>query len=355
MRFHAFSPSAALPLLLLAGALAPRGAGAQITGVVTDTAGAPVKGVVVEAWEDDLRLASRITDLEGLFAFPERVAERTTVLRAGRLGYGLLVRPVEPGGGEYRLELEEKPIALEGLTVELERNSCEIDDSEAARRLWSGVRRRYTGPMDTVGIATYLAQAETLVARGEIGPLDVPDEMRSQRGSSSQLRFSWTRQVRRRGYAFPVRRTDSGRSFDSWSYAPLEADFAPHFVDPVFGELHRFRIRDRGEYGWTVEFCPRDADRPSIRGTMRIDSDTTLVSVEWLYKTPEPDESAGGRAFFPEVRGPAAQNYPLPRESIFWRELPTGRFQEVHQRFEGWIVAQGDTVPFLPPRGPGSR
>lgn len=342
-------------LLLLAAGLAPVGARAQITGVVTDTAEAPVEGVVVEAWNEDDRLASRITDSEGMFAFPQAVADRATVLRAGRLGYTLLVEPVEPGRGEYLLELEERPIALEGLTVELERNSCEIEDSEAARHLWDRVRRRYTGPMDTVGIATYLAQAETLLAREDIAPLDVPDEMRSQRGSSSQLRFSWTRRVQRSGYAFPVRRTDSGQSFDSWSYAPLEADFAPHFVDSTFGELHRFRIRDRGEFGWILEFCPRNRDEPSIRGTMRIDPDTTLASVEWLFRTPDPDESAGGRVFFPEVKGPPAQNYPLPRESIVWRELPSGRFQEVHQRFEGWIVAQGDTVPFLPPREPRNR
>lgn len=345
----------ALGLAVAIGVVSPSASRAQITGVVTNSAGDPIEGVVVEAWSDQRRLASRITDREGSWSFSEAVARRTTRLRAGGLGYRLVDRPVEPGPGEYRLELEPEPISLRGLTVDAERNRCEIDDQDDARRLWERLRRRYAGPMDTVGVATYLAQADTLVSRGGIAPLKISASMRSQRGSSSQLRFSWARRVQRSGYAFPVRRTDSGRSFDSWSYAPLEAGFAPHFVDDVFGDLHRFRIRDRGAFGWILEFCPRDRDDPWIHGTMRIGPDTTLVSAEWLFETPEPDESAGGRAFFPPVTGPPDRTYPLPRESLVWRQMPEGHFQEVHQRFEGWIVAPGDTVPFLPPRKPAGN
>lgn len=341
----------ALPLLLVWASLMPASpVGAQITGVTVDGAGAPVSGVVVEAWSDDGHLASRITGDDGRFRFPPEVADRATRLRAGRLGYRPLVERVDPGAGTHRLRLEEEPIPLEELVVRSEQRRCTADEEDGARELWDALRSRYSGPMDTVGVATYLARAEKLVSRDEVGPLELPSEMLQQRGSSSQLRFSWTRQVRRGGYAFPVRRTERGRSFDSWTYAPLEADFAPHFVDPVFGELHRFRVRDRGDFGWLLEFCPRDTGDPSIRGTMRIGRDTSLLSVEWQFETPEPDEDAGGRAFFPPTTGPPARNHPLPTESLFWRRMPGGEFQEIHQRFERWIVAQGDTVPFLPPR-----
>lgn len=344
----------ATALLLLAQALSPEPAISQITGVVTDTSGLPLEGVVVEAWAPEARLASRVTGPEGRFAFADTVARRTVRLRAGRLGYRLLDRPVEDGRGEYRLEMEEEPIPIRGVTVRSERRGCRIEEEGGARELWNRLRRHYAGPLDTVGIATYLAQADSLVPRGDVGPLELPARMHSQRGSSSQLRFSWSRQVRQSGYAFPVRRTDEGRSFDSWAYAPLEADFAPHFVDRLFGELHRFRVRASGDFGWILEFCPRERDRPRIRGTMRIGPDTSLVSVEWLFETPEPDENAGGRAHFPPVVGPPERTYPLPSESLFWRELPGGRFHEVHQRFEEWTVAPGDTVPFLPPRGSGT-
>lgn len=343
------APVVFLPVAAALMVLAVPAAG-QLTGVVTDTADAPIEGVVVEAWTPAERLAARVTGADGRFDFAEAIAAQTTVLRAGRLGYRHLTRAVE-GAGDYRLRMVEEPVAIEGLVVESERRSCELEDEGEARLLWNRLRKKYAGPMDTVGIATYLASRERLVGLDEIGPLDVPGEMLEQRGSSSQLRFSWTRQIRRNGYAFPVRRTDRGRSFDSWSYPPLEADFAPHFVDRAFGELHRFRIRDRGAFGWIIGFCPRNTDDPSIRGTMRIAPDTTLISLEWRFQTPEPDESAGGRAFFSPVSGPTESNWPLPNESLFWRRLPTGEFQEVHRRFEGWRVAQGDTVPFLPPRG----
>ncbi len=341
--------AAALALgLLLSSAVPLTG---QVTGVVTDTTGTPLDGVVVEAWSDSVRIASRLTGADGRFGFPEEITTRIEALRAGRLGYRIATREVDgPGHFEFRLAAE--PISIEGLVVQSERRDCEVEDDLRARTIWDRARQRYVGPMDTVGIATYLASSEELVARDEIGPLELPDEMLEQRGSSSQLRFSWARIVRRNGYAFPVRRTDEGRSFDSWSYPPLEADFAPHFVSPLFGDLHRFEIRDRGDFGWMLEFCPRRGDRPSIHGTMQIGPDTSLVSVEWLFGTPEPDENAGGRAFFPPASGPPSGNWPLPTESIFWRQLPTGDFQEIHRRFEGWRIAQGDTVPFLPPRRP---
>lgn len=338
--------------LILATTLVPPGADAQLSGVVTDTSGVAIEGAVVEAWGSGARLASRVTDSEGYFSFSSAVAARASSLHAGRLGYRTEEEPVVAGRSEYHIRLAEQPISLDELVVQSQPDRCDADDQDEARRIWNRMRARYAGPMDTVGIATYLSQADTLVSEDEIAPFKVGGPMLSQRGSSSQLRFSWTRMARRSGYAFPVRRTQGGSSFDSWSYAPLQAGFAPHFVDEVFGDLHRFRIRDQGDFGWYIEFCPRERDRPSIRGTMQIGPDTTLTSVEWLFRTPEPDEHAGGRAYFPPVSGPPERSYPLPTESIVWRQLPSGRFQEVEQRFEGWTVAPGDTVPFLPPRKP---
>lgn len=327
--------------------------GAVVRGIVTDTAGVPLDGVTVEVLEEGRLLAGRITGEDGAFAFELSgvTPGADLVLRANRLGYRMVERRIDSrSADEQRLRLEEEPIAIRGLVVESEGLGCRIEDQDAARDLWQAMRRRYVGPMDTVGIATYLSEKEALVDRGEIGPLDLPVEKRAQRGSSSQLRFSWSRRVRRSGYAFPVRRTEMGRSFDSWSYAPLHADFAPHFVGPVFGELHRFRLVDRGAFGWVLEFCPEDPERPSIVGSLRLAPDTTLLEAEWLFRTGDPQEEAGGHALFPPATDSSGGNRPLPRESIFWRRLPTGDFQEIHQRYEEWIVAQGDTVPFLPPR-----
>lgn len=344
----------------LAGAVPP-GVHAQelqsLSGVATDTTGTPVEGVAIEAWDDDRYLGMRITGEDGGFTFAFRDGflgnppPNTILLRANRLGFRMVERRVDPrSDGPVVLRMAEEPIAIRGLVVESDRPQCRIEDQAEARRLWNTMRTKYFGPMDTVGIATYLSEEEALVDRGEIGPLDLPSEGKAQRGSSSQLRFSWGRRVQRSGYAFPVRRTDMGSSFDSWAYAPLEADFAPHFVSSRFGELHRLRIRDRGEFGWIVEFCPRDSERASIVGSLRLAPDTTLLEAEWLFRTDEPEENAGGHAIFPRVTGSSDESFALPRESIFWRRLPTGDFQQIHQRYEEWIVAPGDTVPFLAPR-----
>ncbi|MFP3948543.1 MAG: carboxypeptidase-like regulatory domain-containing protein [Longimicrobiales bacterium] len=330
---------------------------AALSGVVTDTTETPVRGVAVEAWLEGRLLGTRITGEDGAFAFAfpdDWTADLATGplrLRANRLGFRALERVVDFSAGRaVILEMREEPIAVRGLVVESERPRCRTEDQDEARSLWNSMRTKYFGPMDTVGIATYLAEGEALVGRGEIGPLDLPSEREAQRGSSSQLRFSWSRRVRRSGYAFPVRRTDKGESFDSWSYAPLESDFAPHFVSSGFGELHRLRIRDQGSFGWIIEFCPEDPERPSIVGSLRLAPDTTLLEAEWLFRTGDPQENAGGHATFPPASESAEESYPLPRESIFWRRLPTGDFQEVHQLYEKWIVAPGDTVPFLAPR-----
>lgn len=346
--------------LLLVRSMVPTSVAAQarsspraVSGAVTDTTGAPLAGVTVEAWVEQRLIGVRITDGDGRFsvewAEPLRAAE--ILLRANRMGYRMVERRIDPrGGGELVLRLAEEPIPIRGLVVESEGLACRIEDQDQARDLWRSMRARYVGTMDTVGIATYLSEDEALVKPGEIGPLDLPLEETAQRGSSSQLRFSWERRVRRSGYAFPVRRTDRGSSFDSWSYAPLHADFAPHFVGATFGELHRFRIRDQGSFGWVLEFCPDDQDRPSIVGSLRLAPDTTLLEADWLFRTEDPQEDAGGHAVFPPATDSAGENHPLPRESIFWRRLPNGDFQEIHQRYEEWIVAQGDTVPFLAPR-----
>ena len=327
-------------------------AGDQLTGVVMTEEGRPLEGAKVEAWGPDGMLAVRITPSDGGFSFPDDVANRTTRLKVSRLGYTGRTRTVEPGAGHYEFRLVEEAIQLRGLVIEAKGDICLRAGDREARRFWEAARRRYHGPLDTVGIATYLSITDSVLTMEEIGPLGFPQVMADQRGSSSQLRFSRTRQVREEGYAFRVRRTEEGRSFDSWSYPPLQADFAPHFVDAVFGELHEFHIKEEYRDGWVLAFCPKsnNSKKPSIRGSMLVTPDTTFAWVEWLFQTPEPDERAGGRIFFREVEGPPSETFPLPAESLFWRRLPDGRFHEVHLRFEEWIVAPGDTVPFLPKR-----
>ncbi len=348
-----------LPLALLAltatTVASPRAA-AQITGVVMDQDGVPLPGVAVEVWTQNRKLGGILSDAAGRFSFPEWVADVGYALYAGALGHRPAVVNLRPGVTEYEIRLERDPIPLPALVVEATRERCSYEDEDRARDLWERVRGNYSRSLDTLGIATYLASDVQIVPPERVGTVGEPAEADGQRGSSSLLRFSWSRRIKREGYAHRIRRTTAEQSYDSWVYPPLEADFAPHFVDPLFGELHRFRIEAEDSDGTTtVLFCPKDDDRPSMEGTLRVSPDAALVLAEWLFKTPEPAEGAGGRAVFGPTTGDPATSYPLPIEGLFWRKSPPDAYWQRYQKFEEWIVAAGDSVPFLPKRGRGSK
>ena len=327
-------------------------AAAQIDGVVTRGGGLPVEGVSVEAWSLDVRVGAVLTDALGTFSFPEDIASATVLLRLHALGFEVSEVAIREGVVSYEIELTEEPLAVEGLVVIMAETTCEQGrEDDEARRLWQLARIRYDGLMDTLGIATYLAEADTIVPLSRLGALELPVLNLSQRGSSSLLRFNWTRRIDREGYAFSVRRLDGGRPYDSWVYPPLEADFAPHFVDDVFGERHRFVIESESEDGWQLAYCPKSLDKPSIKGTITLARDTTFAAVDWLFQTPEPDEHAGGRAFFTPIRpGVMRLGHLLPAEAVTWRAIPAGDYLQSYQRYEEWRVAPGDSVPLLPLR-----
>lgn len=323
-----------------------------ITGTVVTPTGDPVEGATVELWGASSRITARLTAEDGSFRFDADLAPRVQGFYVGRLGFRSLQIPFSQGQLDYRIELPEEAIALEGFVVEADADMCFDDDDRDARRIWETMGARYNNAVDTVGIATYLAKAEIVVPIGEIGPVELPEFAPSQRGSNSLLRFSWRRYIDRDGYARPVRRTDLEGSYDSWAYPPLEADFSPHFADELFGELHRFQIENEDPSGYTLAFCARDRDDDEawLRGRLRIAADTTLQWAEWAFMTPEPHEGAGGRAIFPPLGVDRDHSFLLPSEGLSYRRRKEQEFLQEYQRFEGWIVSAGDSVPFLPLR-----
>jgi hypothetical protein len=174
--------------------------------------------------------------------------------------------------------------------------------------------------------------------------------LHGQRSSAPLLRLSWDRRVQREGYAFPVRRTDSDRSYDSWGYPPLEADFAPHFASDGFAALHNFQVDHEDGDGWVIQFCGRRRDDPYLEGAIEIGPDTVFRSIEWRFRTDEPHEGAGGWAGFPPPSPASDLQVLLPSESVTWRTMPGGEVIRRAQWYEGWVTVQGDSVPTLPVR-----
>ncbi|MEZ4422499.1 MAG: carboxypeptidase-like regulatory domain-containing protein [Gemmatimonadota bacterium] len=323
---------------------------AQIRGRVVDDAGAPLADVLVEAWSASDRLATTRSDGEGRFAFTRPIAERARSLYLYRLGYQAMRPEVESGLTERTYRMRADPVVLDGIVVGVEEPVCRVEEDHEARALWEAATDRYDRGIADLGIATYLASAIAAVPISELGPLDVEHPGTQQRGSAPLFRASWARRVERTGYARRLSAASPDGMYVAWGYPPLEADFATHFVDPVFGKLHRFSVEEQTADGWLLRFCPKDEDRPSIRGLLKVSAaDTTLTWAEWTFRTEPPEEGAGGRVVFANA-GPEARPWPLPAEGMFWRRLEGSTYKERYQRYEGWLVSPGDSVPFLPVR-----
>ncbi len=344
---------ATVALVAMGVALATTGSrlDAQITGRVQDMQGRNLDQVVVEAWGPDTRLSVTSTTADGLFEFPEAVTSELRSLYAHRLGYRASRVSVSEGVTHYVIRMAADPFEIEGLVVSVEPDRCEGGEDREARDLWSAVRRRYDPGIDSLGAATYLGTGIRAVPLSEVGPVPVASGGSGQRGSAPLFRASWRRRVERSGYARQLSAPSPDGMYEAWGYAPLEAEFSTHFVDEVFGKLHRFRFADSAEEGWSLRFCPRDDDRPGIDGYLKISPDSFLVVAEWSFRTDEPDEDAGGRAVFTPTEGGGSRPFLLPTEGLFWRKVAPDRYLQRYERFEGWMFAPGDSVPFLPVRG----
>ncbi|TVP47569.1 MAG: carboxypeptidase regulatory-like domain-containing protein [Gemmatimonadales bacterium] len=367
-------PIALLAALLVAGLSASTGGEAavpsggfgsganDIVGIVQAPGGAPIVGVRVELLAGGRLVASTVTTESGGFRIPPpRTPARgpggleSPGIRAERLGYATVERPLsdeETAGALIRLVMEPAPLPLPELRVEVASERCPDRSHPEGAALWEAMARLHPNGLDTLGAASYtLVRTDTLPAgriiRGNAdGPLTA-----GQRGFSGRLRTAWERRVERDGYAFPVRRTDLSGSFDAWSYAPLEADFASHFGTPLFARQQRFRAPSPGPAGgWIVPFCAADSRRAGVEGYLELSADTLLLRVDWRFRTPDPDEGAGGWTRFPETAPGTPAPLLLPLEAVVWRTIRSGEVQRRSQWFEAWTVTPGDSVPFLPER-----
>ena len=339
--------------LVLVGAFALQSpVKAQVNGRVVDPDGAGIPGVVVQLRSEGDILVGTRSDGQGAFTFEADAWEKADEVVAERMGFHPYRRPLAPGDTEPRIVLDPSPVPIEGVAVEAAAETCQeaSGDDGTGRLIWELVQERYAQGFDTLGIASYVRHARTR-AEEAVPSLPPSEELeKRQRGSAPLLRARWNYRVQEEGYGYRVRRIGSSGPYESWVFPPLEADFAPHFVSTTFGDLHHIRFLGTSSRGWQVAFCPRDEEGVAIEGTLTVAPDTTLVEAEWVFRTSEPEEAAGGRAVFEPPLNRDGAPWPLPREGLFWRELPEGEHRHEYTLFEDWTIAQGDSVPFLPPR-----
>lgn len=321
-----------LPLLCLL--LLARPAAAQLRGVVTDPAGAPVVGAQVEVWGPEARLAATQTDAEGTFTFPAQATATAKRLVLRRIGYRSLVVPVPaPSAAPARYVLHPEAVELPELVATLNRKPCPNREDPAARRLWTRARSRYSD--DT---RDREANGDWLYVEEDVTPdrVGVVDERRARLGSElggrpeypTSFGFRPTQlRIRELGYAFPMPWKDPSyrpwREFYAWEYPRLGTFAAHHFASGLFGERHTFSFQRRAPRETVLAFCgSRRGGQPYLEGTLTVGSDTTFVAAAWSFVTPEPRERAGGEVTFaPPVTAGGAPGQLRAARGVFWRRL----------------------------------
>ncbi len=323
-----------------------------IQGRVTDLSDRPLFSALVELRVGDRTIVSTRTRSDGTFELRPgaTTAGGPRTLRVSSLGFRTEEVEVLAETGVLHLKLSPAPLPLDGLEVEGTRDICTRGDEPAARELWEAATRRHLHGLDTLGLASYTRiRVDTLPTPSTLEP-GMEGAQAGQRGSAPLLRLAWARRLDREGYAFSVRRSDRERSFDSWSYPPLEADYTSHFGEAVFGRLNHFHLEREWDDGWRIGFCSRNTRRPHLAGTLELGPDTSIVRVDWRFRTPDPDEGAGGWVRFIPPGPDGVLKHLLPLESVTWRSTSDSLVVRRAQWYEDWVLAPGDSVPFLPAR-----
>lgn len=355
-------------IAIVSGCLSPAWAAGQLAGTVTAVDGSPIPSALVELWGPEERIAATLTGSSGEFSFSDVFADRAAGMSVSVMGYRPALRPISGEQSVVNVSLEVLPISLPELAVLPAGRPCPNREDARARALWQAASARYQTRTGYRGRA-YWAQTENGSTRSaDIGHAP----MRSPRYVSKAFngsRDSWggpgsaarvfrenhlEEAVRQDGYAVrnrPSRRYLGHSDFFDWFYPALGAQHAYHFATEVFGDLHTFSIVDEIAGSSHVAFCPTYGE-PSIEGTMIIGGDGTFHSADWRFRTPSPDERAGGEVIFaPWWADEGELPHLVAARSLFWRRMRGGDLMYRSSAvFDCWVVSETEDTPSLPRR-----
>jgi hypothetical protein len=318
-------------VLAVAGAallgLAPHRALAQIRGVVTDGAGQPLPGVLVELWDAHRRLGADGTDRSGYFRLAAAASGPRALLARG-IGLEPLRHTLAPGDSVVRLVMRPLAVEVSAVTVEARPTECPERDDPRARALWEHAAAHYDVALSASGVRTDVQLLSALVPVESLGVIDT---MRLQawavQGGYSPLAFATRLATQRNFYAVPASRIP-WRRYGRWHYPLLESSRAWHFADSLFAVMNRIAFAETSEGDTVIAFCSSFQNRPYIRGRLRLAPDTTLASAEWDFVTPSPREEAGGQVLFAPADSRLTGQPLLPVAGLFWRRLLQKVYQE---------------------------
>jgi hypothetical protein len=323
-----------LPLVLIAIAATP--AAAQVRGRVVDASERPVAGAIVEVWVDSRPAAAAETDPQGGFALTVQ-AEDGMMLTVRRLGLQTRTLRLTSADTALVVRMEVQPVVLQPLSVAATRRPpCPNREDPRARALWEAMRGRYWQPEeDTVFVFGFLEERSGVGAKADAWD---PEAGRVSAGwTTGALIVAHPSRMRLSGYATSAAGGVGDRTA-YWLYRALDGGTIQDFTGEHFGAVHTFSIlHQAADRTTTIAFCPRErmGNTGQIAGTLVLAADTTLHLARWAFRTPRPDEDAGGEAtFYPPDS--ALGNALLARESIFWRKTNPPRYYFEGTKYSGW-------------------
>lgn len=338
-RFHIF--------LLLAALLAAVPAGAQVRGRVVDAAERPVAGAVVELWAGAQTAGQARTDAAGRFEIGSAPAEPGSVLTVRRVGLRTRTIPLGAGDAEIVVRMEEQPVVLQTLSVVSTRQPrCPNREDPRARALWERMRSRYWQESDdTVFVLGFLEMRSGVGEKSDAWRPEAAPAVPAWTTGALVEAHPWF--MSRSGYASRAN-GGAGERTAWWLYRSLDNGSLQDFTGAHFGAVHTLSIAAQTADRTTIAFCPRGrmTNTGQIAGTLVLDADATLSLASWSFRTPDPDEDAGGEAsYFPP--DPRLGRALLARETLFWRKTNPPRYYFESRSFTGWQRRDRDT-PYDP-------
>lgn len=274
----------------------------------------------------------------------------------------------------------EPEVTLPGLTALGIRPDCSDRDDPRAHAIWRAMRARYSGATDSVSMWTELQNAAGWAAAERLLRFDtmesnLPDGTTSgwntqevlrdslrrllqfssaarvgdgRRGMAGRYRREWEQRIQEEGYArlIPGINADLTQAWSAWAYPPLEAELASHFLGDEFARRHQFALTS-DEDRITISFCAkrRFRSRPYIVGALVLGPDTTLARAHWRFRTPAPDEQAGGEVEFAAHDRSVGAPLLMPVRGRYYRRHGVSLYFQRQQTYSGWRVGEGLALP----------
>jgi hypothetical protein len=329
-----------LALMLAVGA-AP-GLQAQVRGRIVDDAARPVAGATVELWAARERVSGAESDAGGAFALGRPAAEGALTVTVRRIGFRTRVIDLAPADTTLVVRLEAAPVALAAVTATARRRICPHRDDPRARAAWERMRSRYWQEgADSLHIFGLREFRQDTVARAGIGRPG-PTVIGWMEGS---LQADADRFLPIQGYAFRIGASVGDRE-TFWRYLHLDGGATQHFTQTMFARMHTLAFVPGAAGETVIGFCPRErlGEKGQIEGTLTLRPDHTLAHAQWVFRTREPVEDAGGEASYlpPD---PRFYSILLAEATLFWRKIPRGEYYVEHEQYSGYRFLDGSFEP----------